>query len=103
MITITFMLLCKFTCGYDQIRFTLSSSIIRLPNYILSLDYFILDILYLYNNCDITFLTVFSVVYPNPPCQSNLDQLKYATLISYFSKEVPRSLRTPTYPTYFCS
>jgi hypothetical protein len=38
-------------------RFT--SSIIRLPDYKLGLDYF-----YLYNNCDITFLTVFFLTQP---------------------------------------
>jgi hypothetical protein len=46
-------LYCIFTCGYDQIRF--SSSIIRLANYILSLDYFI-------NNYP--FLTVFIPTHP---------------------------------------
>jgi hypothetical protein len=40
------------------------SSIIRFPNYILRLDYF-----YIYNNCDITFLTVFVLTHPvNFPC-----------------------------------
>jgi hypothetical protein len=33
--------------------------VLRLPKYLLSLDYF-----YLYNNCDITFSTVFDLTHP---------------------------------------
>jgi hypothetical protein len=49
----------------DMIRFTVfTPSIIRLPNYIRSLDYW-----YFYNSCDITFLTMFVLTHPvNFPC-----------------------------------
>ena len=56
----------KSNCSFFQsFYFTLkSSSVICLRQYMLSLDYFIF-----YNNCDITFLTVFILTHPvNFPC-----------------------------------
>jgi hypothetical protein len=46
-----FMWICMIKCALYEV--------LRLPKYLLSLDYF-----YLYNNCDITFSTVFDLTHP---------------------------------------